>query len=54
MNAVMRIIKERNIDIVDQKLEMECQYTIAVRKKDAETIFAIFENLYKVTVKEVA
>ncbi|EAR11562.1 hypothetical protein PI23P_00110 [Polaribacter irgensii 23-P] len=54
MNAVMRIIKERNIDIVDQKLEMECQYTIAVRKKDAETIFAIFENMYKVTVKEVA
>ena len=51
MNSVMRIIKERNIDIVDQKLEMDCQYTIAVRKNDAETIFTIFDTLYKVAIK---
>ena len=51
MNSVMRIIKERNIDIVDQKLEMNCQYTIAVRKNDAETIFTIFDTLYKVAIK---
>jgi uncharacterized YigZ family protein len=51
MNSVMRIIKERNIDIVDQKLEMDCQYTIVVRKNDAETIFTIFDTLYKVAIK---
>ena len=51
MNSVMRIIKERNIDIVDQKLGMDCQYTIAVRKNDAETIFTIFDTLYKVAIK---
>ena len=51
MNSVMRIIKERNIDIVDQKLEMDCQYTIAVRKNDAETIFTRFDTLYKVAIK---
>ena len=51
MNSVMRIIKERNIEIVDQKLEMDCQYTIAVRKNDAETIFTIFDTLYKVAIK---
>jgi putative IMPACT (imprinted ancient) family translation regulator len=51
MNAVMRIIKERNIEIVKQKLEMDCQYIIAVRKKDAEIIFTIFDTLYKVDVK---
>ena len=51
MNTVMRIIKERKIDIVNQKLEIDCQYTVSVRKNDAETIFTIFDNLYKVAIK---
>jgi len=51
MNAVQRIIKEKQIDIINQKLEMDCQYTISVRKKDANSIFTIFDNLYKVDIK---
>ncbi|TXD46498.1 IMPACT family protein [Polaribacter sp. IC073] len=51
MNPVMRVVKEKNINIVSQKLEMDCQYIISVRKKDADSIFAIFNNLYKVDVK---
>ena len=51
MNSVMRIIKEKNIEIVNQKLEMDCQYIISVRKNDSEAIFTIFDNLYKVAVK---
>ena len=53
MNAVQRIIKERNIEIVKQQLEMDCQYIISVRKKEADAVFAIFENLYKVDIKIV-
>lgn len=53
MNAVMRIIKEKNIEIINQKLEMDCQYIISVRKNDAESIFEIFDNLYKVEIKEL-
>lgn len=51
MNSVQRIIKEKQIDIINQKLEMDCQYTISVRKKEADVIFNIFENLYKVDIK---
>jgi uncharacterized YigZ family protein len=51
MNAVMRIVKEKNIEIIGQKLEMDCQYIISVRKNDADAIFNIFDNLYKVAVK---
>jgi uncharacterized YigZ family protein len=51
MNSVMRIVKEKNIEIVDQKLEMDCQYIISVRKKNASEIFNIFDHLYKVAVK---
>ena len=51
MNAVQRIIKEKQIDIIEQKLEMDCQYTISIRKKDSNSIFTIFNNLYKVDIK---
>lgn len=50
MNPVMRIIKEKQIEIVHQKLEMDCTYIISVRKSDANRIFQIFEALYKVLI----
>ena len=50
MNRVMRIIKEKQIKIVQQKLELQCQYTIAVRKKEAKTIYNAFKSLYKVSI----
>jgi uncharacterized YigZ family protein len=50
MNKVMRIVKEKNLNIVSQKLELDCEYVISIRKKEAQTIFEIFENLYKVDV----
>ncbi|MCG7502319.1 YigZ family protein [Tenacibaculum sp. Mcav3-52] len=53
MNKVQRIIKERNLDIINQKLELDCEYTISVRKKEAESIFEVFNNLFKVEIKLV-
>ncbi|MCH3882597.1 IMPACT family protein [Tenacibaculum aquimarinum] len=53
MNKVQRVVKERNLNITAQKLEMNCEYTISVRKKDAQTIFDIFNNLFKVEIKEL-
>ena len=53
MNKVMRVIKEKNLNITNQKLELDCQITISVRKKDASTIASIFENIYEVKIKEL-
>jgi uncharacterized YigZ family protein len=53
MNKVMRIVKERNLNIISQQLEMDCTYVISVRKKESATIFEIFNNLYKVEIKEL-
>ncbi|WP_435415935.1 IMPACT family protein [Polaribacter aestuariivivens] len=53
MSAVQRIVKEKNIEIVKQKLEMDCEYVIAVRKNDAEEVFKMFDNLYKVKIKAI-
>lgn len=53
MNKVMRVIKEKNLNITNQKLELDCEITISVRKKEAESIFEIFESIYKVKIKKL-
>ncbi|MEZ4779628.1 MAG: YigZ family protein [Flavobacteriaceae bacterium] len=52
MNTVMRMIKDENLEIVSQKLEMQCELNIAVRKKEAEKIFELFKNTYKIAIKK--
>ena len=51
MNKVMRVIKEKNLEIVSQKLELTCEIEIKTRKKNAEIIFDIFNSLYPIEVK---
>ena len=53
MNKVMRIIKEKNIDIVNQKMELNCEIEIATRKKNAKQIFDIFSTLFEIDIKEI-
>jgi uncharacterized YigZ family protein len=53
MNTVMRIIKEKNLNITHQKLEMDCQITISVRKKEAESVFETFNHLFEIDIKKV-
>ncbi len=53
MNKVQRIIKERAITIIVQKLEIDCEYVISVRKKESQQVFEIFEGLFKVEIKEI-
>ncbi len=52
MNKVQRIIKEKNLNIRTQKLELNCEYIIPVRKKNAQQIFDIFDHLYGVLITE--
>lgn len=51
MNKVMRIIKENNLTIIDQKLEMDCCIFLEVRKRETNRIHEIFNQLYEVSVK---
>ena len=53
MNKVMRVIKEKNLDITNQKLELNCQIMLSVRKKEAHNVLEIFENLYEVTIQQI-
>jgi uncharacterized YigZ family protein len=51
MNKVMRIIKEKNLELVRQKMEMSCEVIIKTRKKNAELIFSIFNTLFEIEIK---
>lgn len=53
MNKVMRIIKEKNIQIVHQKMEMNCEIQIATRKKNAKEIVDIFTALFEIDIEEL-
>ncbi|MFD1614273.1 IMPACT family protein [Gelatiniphilus marinus] len=53
MNTVMRIIKEQNLNITNQKLEMDCQITIAVRKKNANQVFKTFSHLFEINIEQL-
>ena len=52
MNKVMRIVKEEQISIINQKLDMNCMYIISVRKKEAAKVFKLFDETYKVLIKK--
>lgn len=46
INKVMRIIKEKNLNIVHQKLELDCELIISVRLKEIPTVLEIFDSLF--------
>lgn len=52
INKVMQIIKEEQISIIHQKLDLNCMYIISVRKKEAEKVFKRFNKTYKVLIKK--
>ncbi|WP_396166173.1 IMPACT family protein [Flavobacterium sp.] len=53
MNKVMRIIKEKNIQIINQKMELNCEIEIATRKKNAKEIVDIFTALFEIEIEEL-
>jgi putative IMPACT (imprinted ancient) family translation regulator len=50
MNRVMRVIKEKNLEVVSQKMEMDCEMVVATRKKNAPMVLEAFESLYTIEV----
>lgn len=53
MNIVMRLIKEEDLKIIKQDLSLDCKIDFIVRKKEADRIFEIFDNTYKVKIKKL-
>ena len=52
MNKVMRVIKEKNINIVNQTLELDCLIEISCRISQKDGIFNAFDQIFEVEIKE--
>jgi uncharacterized YigZ family protein len=57
MNKVMRVIKEKKLEITNQEMEMDedsdqpmGKITIKTRKKNAEMIFSTFDLMYEIDI----
>lgn len=53
MNKIMRIIKEQMVEILHQKMELNCEFIISIRKKNAAILKQSFEDLRCVKIKEI-
>jgi putative IMPACT (imprinted ancient) family translation regulator len=51
MNKVMRIVKEKNLEIISQRMEMSCEIEIATPKKNAKKVLDIFNSLFEINIK---
>ena len=51
MNKVMRVIKEKNLKIVRQILELTCTVVISVRLKNIKSVLEAFEPIFGVELK---
>ena len=50
INKVMRVIKEKQLDIHSQKMEENCELIIVTRRKNTERIFEIFNALFEISI----
>lgn len=60
MNKVMRVIKEKKLEIVNQEMEINestgtasGKIQIKTRKKNAKMIFDIFNSIFEITIKQL-
>jgi len=51
INVVMRYIEEDNLQLIHQNLEMNCNFTLGVRKKEFNRVIQKFQKVYGLDVK---
>ena len=51
MSQVMRVIKKHQLTIKSQRLEMECEVLVLVKKMNLKSLMTTFEAFHKIKVK---
>lgn len=54
MNKVMRIVKEKNLNIINQKMELSCEIFFTIRKSEADIVEETFAQLYEISLKKIS
>lgn len=53
MNDVMRIIKEEELNVVEQDFQLSCSVIVSMRKGEIERVAERFKKFYELKVKEL-
>lgn len=53
MDKVMRVLKQRQCEIISQQMEMDCKFIVSVRKSEADNLLQTFEGFHKIAIKKV-
>ena len=53
MSKVMRLLKDNDVDISNQTLELDCLLEISVRKNNINKVAELFEQFFGVEIKEL-
>lgn len=53
LSKVLRMLKENQVEILNQILEINCLLEISVRKSNSLKIFELFQNFYSVEIREL-
>ncbi|WP_282043005.1 IMPACT family protein [Winogradskyella flava] len=53
MSKVMRILKENQVEVINQRLEHSCLLEISVRKGNASKVFELFNAFFGVEIREL-
>ena len=52
MNKAMRIIKEKNLEIVSQEMALDCKIVVSARVNQADAAIEAFESVYGIKVRQ--
>lgn len=52
LNKVMRLINDHDVTIVDQKMELNCMFKLAIRRKEADMVIGAFSDVYGIELLE--
>tara|TARA_B100000900_G_C20534698_1_gene697852 strand:+ start:138 stop:752 length:615 start_codon:yes stop_codon:yes gene_type:complete len=50
MNEVMRLVKDKSLEVINQDFQINCKITFAIRKSQADVVVAAFKNNHELTI----
>jgi uncharacterized YigZ family protein len=53
MDKVMRILKQRQCEIIAQQMEMNCKFIVSVRKSESASFENVFNRIHTVVIKKI-
>ena len=51
MNEIMRLVKDKSLEVVNQDFQIDCKLIFAIRKSQADAVVAAFKKNHELTIK---